>query len=269
MNHDKLSRFFVAFALGWSTLFWGLYILPTYIRLGVAHEAIYFSISFLALGFFLVWASVRSSYTSFSLKLCIIGVSVGVTVAIFGAQILDDVKWRAYGASGLILFTAVILGNGLGREVEKRSYFWPLILVAVGMDAWSVFSDHGVTYQILENELHLGRFNLMMISVPIYREIGPIIGVGDCLFMGFLAGAVVRVGLPVERFVMGSFIGLVVSLGGLLFWAVPMPLLVILGPVVGLSFGRRIRPRLFEILGALVFVVGAIGVVLLIQATFS
>ena len=185
------------------------------------------------------------------------GLVAGTLCAIFIATLVQGLvpgPLLAWIAGASLLVGGLWLAVALGREVISPTYIWPLVIVAVCMDAWSVFSPVGITNQLLSASTDAG-FNPMILVVPI-PGIGlePILGMGDVIFVGFLGGAVERLKLSQTRFIWGAAAGFGLCLIALLIWAVPLPALTFVGPATAAALGLQARSTRRELCMALVFV---------------
>jgi hypothetical protein len=154
-----------------------------------------------------------------------------------------------------LLVSATALGGWLGKGISSASHLWPLVIVVLGVDTWSVFSPEGLTHQILEGEGTLPAYYLLMATPMPGSELiaEPLIGLGDLLMTGLLVGAVVKLGLSLSRVMVGISLGYLSCLGALFLLEEPLPALPFIGVLAVLMLGREARPRLKEMAYAVVF----------------
>lgn len=157
-------------------------------------------------------------------------------------------------APGALLVGLVLLVGGtrvgvaIGREVQVPGHFWPLILVAIAADIWSVAAPEGLTRAIVEGRGPI-QLSLVVLSVPIPGSgIGPVLGIGDVVFTGLLVGGVAVLGLPMRRAVVGLFAGYLLCLVGLAIIQIPLPALPFIGLSTGIALGSAIRPSRRDLL---------------------
>lgn len=181
-------------------------------------------------------------------------VGLGGGLLVGGAQLEDAPSALLVGAGLLLAGNA--LGARLGREVRAASYLWPLVVVALGADIWSVTSPEGVTHQMVEDGLPPG-VPLIILSLPVPGVgLSPVLGIGDVLFCGLLLGAVVRLGLSLQRVLVGLGVGFALCLAGLVILASPIPALPFLGIGGVAALGRSAKPVPRELGLAILFVGG-------------
>lgn len=199
-----------------------------------------------------------------------------VAVSLVPAAILAAVLLRgdlAPPAVDLLLGAAVLsegvwIGAALGRGVMRASHLWPLVVVAVGADLWSVVSPEGVTHQLVVEGPPVDAWwlGLVMLHLPV-PGLGssPLLGVGDVLFTGLLCGAAHQLGLNTTRLGLGLAAGFGVTLIGLLVFAVPLPALCFLAPLGVAALGSEARPSAREMALAMGVVVALFGVQLALR----
>lgn len=164
--------------------------------------------------------------------------------AVAGGAWLDDAPSALLIGAGLILAASTI-GARIGHEVQEASYLWPLVIVALGADIWSVTTPEGVTQQLIGDGIPPG-VPLIILTLPVPGlGLSPVLGIGDLLFSGLMLGAVARLGLSMRRAVIGLGVGFACCLAGLFFWAVPLPALPFIGLAGVIALGRQapIKPR--------------------------
>lgn len=164
--------------------------------------------------------------------------------AVAGGAALEGAPSALLIGAGLI-FAASAIGARLGHEVDEASYIWPLVIVALGADIWSVTTPEGVTRQMVGDGLPPG-VPLIILTLPVPGlGLSPVLGIGDLLFSGLMLGAVARLGLSTRRVVLGLAVGFMCCLAGLFVWAVPLPALPFIGLAGVIALGRQapITPR--------------------------
>ena len=80
----------------------------------------------------------------------------------------------------------------------------------------------------------------------------PLIGLADVVFIALCITAVVKLGLSTHRVLMGLVIGMCLGLSILVFSLQPVPMLPFLGLSVGFCLGTEIKPKMSELLQAVV-----------------
>ncbi len=138
------------------------------------------------------------------------------------------------------------LGAGIGRGVQEASHLWPLVVVGVGADLWSVTTPEGFTNQVIVEGEAPAVLSLIVVSLPVPGVgIEPVLGVGDILFTGLLLGAATTLGLSLRRCVVGLAVGYALTLVALLVLALPIPALpfIAFGAVVALGAEAPVRAK--------------------------
>jgi hypothetical protein len=99
--------------------------------------------------------------------------------------------------------------------MRDPAHLWPLVVVAVGADTWSVLAADGLTAALVEGRAPIA-LNWLAAHLPV-PGIGPspLLGLGDLVFVGFLAGACTQVDLSRHRTVVGLGVGLGLCLAAL------------------------------------------------------
>jgi len=172
-------------------------------------------------------------------------VALGAAVAApFTLNALDaSPSLAAFMRGGLALTASAWLGAALGRGMQSAAHLWPLVIVALSADLWSVTSPSGVTAQLL-TESTTETLSLMALNAPAAGlGLVPVLGLGDVVFVGFLSGACAAVGLPLRRAGFGIAAGLAACLVALVALQVPVPALVFIGPLCAVALGRAVLPR--------------------------
>ncbi len=152
-----------------------------------------------------------------------------------------------FGGAGLLVASAAA-GSGLGRTVDDPRYLWPLVLVASSVDMYSVLSAQGPTAQLVAGEGVVPAFYLFL--APPIPSVGldGVLGAGDLVFSGFLAGMAARHALSMRRVGLGLLAGFALCMVALVVVQVPLPALPFLGAVTAASLGASVRPRPRELL---------------------
>lgn len=157
-----------------------------------------------------------------------------------------------FGFAQLVLVSA--LGVRLGREVQQRSHIWPLMLVALSVDAISLLTPTSFTQGVLSAVTEQPKLHVFLFSLPIPGVgIEPILGLGDGIFTGFLLGAAWRLDLSIQTALIGIGVGYGLCLVALILTGTPLPALVFIAPSFALVFGRALKPNLKELLTAVAF----------------
>ena len=203
----------------------------------------------------MLYASVAAAQSRISPKkvaLVFIGASF-VLIAVSLADVENRLSAWLIGAGLLSIATA--LGSALGAEIQERRHIWPLIIVAVCFDLWSVTAPDGVSQNLVSDEGSSTVLSFLALSLPVPGlGIQPILGLGDVVYSSFLMGATNRLGLSSRVAIIGQCLGYALRLAILLIIALPIPALAFVAPVYGLAMGRQIRPHPLEVLGAFAFV---------------
>lgn len=214
-----------------------------------------YSLAFLLLAAAIAMSTLHAGKASPSLRAGLAGATLGGLGLFASLQLISPNVLLAYVSGGFMLIGGIWLTASLGREVISRTYLWPLIIVVVGMDSWSVLSPDGVSHQIATQIQATEQFNFMILTLTIPGVgLEPILGIGDALFLGFMAGAVHRLELSQQRFLIGVATGFMLCLGALLIWAVPLPALTFVGPAIAIALGKEAKTTPKEIVSALIFV---------------
>lgn len=267
MKHKELGRFTGALSLMW---------LGGYGLLWALHESglmdslpgrLNYSFTFLLLGGMVLFSAINAAKARPSLKEgAIVGVP-GILLLVLASGWAPLELAPAFGVGLIMLLTGTWITASLGREVVSATYIWPLILVVTAFDLWSVLSSHGVTQKmVVAFEAGPALLNVMVLTVPI-PAIGlkPVLGIGDALFLGFIAGAVDYLQLEWRRFILGVALGFGTCLLALLALEVPVPALVFIAPWVGICLGRSVATTPKEVLAAGVFASSLLGVQFLLE----
>jgi hypothetical protein len=230
----------------WSSLWLGL----TTVHLlgpGEAASVPMFVLTFALLAAAVVWIGLRATSLPRTPSTLVgaVGVAAGLAVA---CAVADVAAAPAALVSSLGLFiVAPWVGAALGQGMRDPAHLWPLVVVAVGADTWSVLAPEGLTSALIEGRAPIA-LNWLAVHLPV-PGIGPspLLGLGDLVFVGFLAGACTQVDLPRVRTAMSLGLGLGLCLVALVVTAQPLPALPFVGPAVAAAHGRRVRPRVKEL----------------------
>jgi len=170
-----------------------------------------------------------------------LGAAVGAPIALSALEAPEAAA--AFIRGGLALSAAAWLGAALGRGMQSAAHLWPLVLVALSADLWSVTAPSGVTSQLLSAS-SAETLSLVTLNAPAAGlGLVPVLGLGDVVFIGFLSGACAAVGLPHRRAGLGTAAGLAACLVALVTLQVPLPALVFIGPLCAGALGRAVVPR--------------------------
>jgi len=240
----------------WFGLYIGLLVLNHSVFDGVHFPVLMFALTFLCLSISVIgfawWVNrIDQRFLDWRWPITLLGGSL--LLVFFGPNSTLAAPFHGF----LLLMGCTAIGRMLGQHMSDAAHVWPLILVAMSFDLWSVFAAHGMTHQLVESaqstDAHL--LNPLMLTLPIPGFFfSPLLGIGDILFSGFLMGGVTRLGLSQTRTLAGLGLGLFFTLVILLVLAIPIPALPILGPTMGFALGSTIKPRRHELLGALLFI---------------
>lgn len=202
-----------------------------------------FALAFAALAAVVIVAALDAGQQS-------VGRFVGGAWAALGVAVLVLARWLDPGPAPLAILNGAALvtlgswaGAAIGRRVEHARYLWPLVVVALGADLWSVTSPEGVTHQVVVEGARPAVFDYLVMSVPVPGVgVEPVLGVGDVLFSALLAGAVTRHGLSRGRLALGLAVGFLLTLLLLLAVQLPVPALPMLGICGAAALGRAVKP---------------------------
>lgn len=236
----------------WAALFGLLLILTPIWPQSIAASVMGFALVFAGLGGVVLFASVGAAAQRDTWRTVLGCLAIGVALIAGGSRLPDHPAAVLMGA-GLLLAGAA-LGARIGWEVQSASYLWPLVLVALGADIWSVTTPEGVTHQMMEDGLPPGvPFIILTVPVP-GVGLSPVLGIGDVLFTALFLGAVARLSLSLRRALLGLAVGFAICLGLLIALALPIPALPFLGLAGVIALGRSARPEPKDLLTALGFV---------------
>jgi hypothetical protein len=214
---------------------------------GEAASVPMFVVTFALLGAAVVWMGLRA--TSLPRAPSTVLGAVGVALALPVTCAVADVAAApaALVCSLSLWIVGSWLGAALGRGMRDPAHLWPLVVVAVGADTWSVLAADGLTAALVEGRAPIA-LNWLAVHLPV-PGIGPspLLGLGDLVFVGFLAGACTQVDLSRRRTAVGLGLGLGLCLVALVVTAQPLPALPFIGPLVAAAHGRRVRPRAREL----------------------
>ncbi len=257
----SFGRFTLISFSAWTMLFVSLWVLG---KLGVLNPLpgeIAYSFTFLMLILTLLLVSLPAAELTASAKDGLIGAIFAAAGIGLTMQVLSPGLLLAWLAGGCLIAGGMWLCASLGHEVISATYLWPLTLVVILMDSWSVLSPDGITHQMVHSVQATEQFNFMILSVPI-PGIGlePILGMGDVLFVAFMAGAVAHLNLSSQKFLTGAGIGFIICLVALLIWQQPLPALTFVAPAIVIALGKEAASTTKEVLTAVVFVAVLFGV---------
>jgi len=257
----SFGHFILTAFSAWTMLFVSLWVLDLSGVLAAMPGQIAYSFTFLMLVIALLLISVRAAELTASARDGWVGAIFAVAGIGLAMQVLSPGLLLAWLAGGCLIAGGMRLCASLGHEVISATYFWPLTLVVILMDSWSVLSPDGITHQIVHSVQTTEQFNFMLLTVPI-PGIGlePILGMGDVLFVAFMAGAVAHLNLSSQKYLTGAGIGFILCLIALLIWQQPLPALTFVAPAIAIALGREAASTTKEVLTAVVFVAVLFGV---------
>ncbi len=143
----------------------------------------------------------------------------------YGAGLLDPPAVAALLAGAALVLATSWLGAALGRGVEQASHLWPLSIVALGADVWSVTTPQAPTNQLITGEAEWAlSYVVLMLPVP-GIGVTAVLGIGDLAFTALLCGAIVKLGLSSKRLGVGLLVGYGLTLLALLLLQLPLPAL--------------------------------------------
>ena len=153
-----------------------------------------------------------------------------------------------------LLMVGSAAGTWLGREIQEPRYLWPLVLVALSMDAWSVLSAMGPTQlMVVEGQAPLV-LSYLLVALPVPGVgVEGVLGVADIIFAGMMVGATHHESLSTLRALSALFLALLTCLAALVIVQMPIPALVFIGPFCALAHGAKARPDWKEVVGAITF----------------
>lgn len=243
----------------WGALF-GLLLIGTRVGMDVPPR-LGFSIAFMGIGAVVVLAGLSMTLAPRDWKPTFVGVTVGVTALTWGIGWAPTPSSSALAMGAGLLLLSTRLGVEIGARVIESRYLWPLVIVAVGADLWSVTAPSGVTRQAIIDAPPTDAISPLLLTVPIPGVgLEGVLGVGDVVFAGFLLGMANKCGLPLRRAVTGLALGFSACLIFLQIAAVPAPALVFVGPIYAMSFGAAVAPRWTEVAQGVAFVAVIWGV---------
>ena len=251
----SLGHFMLNAFSAWTMLFVSLWVLDRGEVLSRLPGKISYGFTFLMLILVLLLSSLVAAERSTSVRNGAIGGAIGALGIAVSMQVLSPGLILAWLAGGFLIVGGMWLCASLGHEVVSPTYLWPLTLVVVLMDSWSVLSPDGITHQIIHSTSTVEQYNFMILSLTI-PGIGlvPILGMGDVLFVAFMAGAVEHLKLSSQKFLTGAGIGFIVCLLALFIWEQPLPALTFVAPAIVITLGKEAFSTKKEVLTAVVFV---------------
>ena len=256
MQNQKFGRFTETVSVLW-LVFYGLLTALHFSKLMTALPGKFnFSFTFLLLGGTILFAATSAGRAQPSLRDGALAAVIGGFLLFTMTRTLSPGLVSSFAVGSVLLLMGTWLTAALGREVVSSTYIWPLLIVVTCFDLWSVFSSHGITQQIvLSGDSPKEILNLLVLEVPIPAiGLSPILGIGDVLFLGFIAGAVEQLQLEWRRYFIGTMLGFGACLVTLLILEIPVPALVFIAPAIGLSLGRSVLTTAREVLMAIGFV---------------
>ena len=255
------GHFIITAFSAWTMLFVSLWALDQGGVLARMPGQISYSFTFMMLIIVLLLISLRAAQLTSSARDGLIGAVFGGLGIALSIQLLSPGTVLACLAGGFLITGGMWLCAALGHEVISATYLWPLTLVVILMDSWSVLSPSGITHQIVQQVQATEQFNFMILTLPIPGiGVEPILGMGDVLFVAFMAGAVEHLNLSSQKFLTGAGIGFILCLIALLIWEQPLPALTFVAPAIAIALGKEAKTTPKEIITATVFVALLFGV---------
>lgn len=125
---------------------------------------------------------------------------------------------------------ALALGRMLGDQVLERWWLVLMVLVALLVDAWSVFA--GPTRAVVESAPSV--LDYLLVHFPALGHAGPATGIGmsDFVFVGLLAAGAARTRLPPRVALVAMLLSFALTLTAGILLRRPLPAL----PFLGLAF---------------------------------
>ncbi len=245
--------------LAWSLLFLSLLLLSLIWPQGAGVSG--FVLSFLGLSVLSLSGALTASWATPKRGVIISSLFLALPLSLLPGLLGVSEIWGAFLA-GLGLITAMTwLGVGIGRGVQEASHLWPLVIVALSADIWSVTDPSGVTQQLILDEQAPSLFSaLLLLQLPVPGlELSPILGLGDLIFTGLLYGAIATLQLSWRRLSLGLLLGYLLCLLTLLALQIPLPALPFLGLAGVLALGRSAPVRFKELGLAFLFLGGLLS----------
>lgn len=245
----------------WTMLFVSLWVLGKIGVLDAMPGQIPYGFTFLMLIIVLLLISLQAAELTASARDGLMGTIFAAAGIGLAMQVLAPGLLLAWIAGGCLIAGGMWLCAAVGHEVISPTYLWPLTLVVILMDSWSVLSPDGITHQMVHSVQTTEQFNFMLLTVPI-PGIGlePILGMGDVLFLAFMAGAVEHLKLSSQKYLTGAGIGFILCLIALLIWEQPLPALTFVAPAITIALGKEAASTTKDVLTAVVFVAVLFGV---------
>jgi len=123
-----------------------------------------------------------------------------------------------------VLWGCGTLGSSIGHRVEKAGYLFVVAVLSSAVDVVSVFAPRGVTAQVVQDEVLL---SVLAISWPMagFREIFPLLGMGDVTMTALYFGAARRHGLRWGRGIAAFLVGYALTAMSVFLLEVALPAL--------------------------------------------
>ncbi|MCW2926660.1 MAG: hypothetical protein JWM86_628 [Thermoleophilia bacterium] len=156
----------------------------------VSHAAWFALVTALAWSVAVAWpAPMRLLLAGVALSFALV-----VVLNVADVDIASDVAKLCFGSLAGVAFV---------RAIERPWWLLPIFLLVPAADAWSVFSDQGVTNQVVERARDEPRWiDWPTIASPVagvdYEFLGRL-GIVDVLFLALMLAATVRWGLGIRR----------------------------------------------------------------------
>lgn len=177
---------------------------------------------------------------------------IGIVVLLMSTTLSGHVFSLIVGYALLVACT--VTGVLIGRRIVDPGYLWPLTIVMVAFDLWSVGSAAGVTQTlVLEPEATATRA-ILVLSFPILGlGVEPVLGIGDVIVVGLFFSSVYHLGLSLRSLSIGLASGFLCCLVSLVIFQVPLPALAFIAPLGVGALGRAARPAARDVATALIF----------------
>ena len=147
------------------------------------------------------------------------------------------------------------VGSLFGRGIQSSTHIWPLVIVAVCVDAWSVLSAQGISHALVVDEALPAANPFLLFSMPVPGiGVTPVLGVADLLFSSLLVSAFRTLDFPLRRAIVGISIGFGACLLSVCIFELPIPALIFIAPFPAILMGRRLHSTFSEIGLAFAFV---------------
>lgn len=235
----------LAAPLAWTATFGLLWLLALPWPQSPGATVLGFAVAFSALCATVIYAADAAARLAPARRQVLAAVVLGGGLAYAATRVPVPAAAAALVGGGAVLTACAWLGAALGRGMQSPAHVWPLVVVALGADVWSVTAAEGFTQQVVvQDQGPPGLLQMIVLAVPVPGVgVEPVLGVGDVAFTGLLLGAVRALELPVRRALIGLGAGYALCLGALIVLALPIPALPFIGVAAAAALGSAIRPR--------------------------